>query len=249
MEIKTSEQIKLMREGGQILARILNLLKKSLREGTTTKELAQIAASELRKLGGKAAFLNYQGYPDVICVSVNDEVVHGIPGERVLKNGDVVGLDFGVIYGGFITDSALTAVVGNDTNPKVDSLISATEKALANGIKMVRSGVSVGDISNAIEKTLKAKNLGVIETLVGHGVGKKLHEPPEIPNFGLAGQGPILGAGMTIAIEPMATIGDKEVYLAEDGWSVRTVDGSLSAHFEHTVLVTESGAEILTRQQ
>lgn len=247
MEIKTPKQIKYMREGGQILASVLNTLKTYLREGITTEELAKLARSELARLGAEAAFLNYQGFPSVICISVNDEVVHGIPGKRRLSNGDIVGLDFGVKHKGLITDSAISCIVGNSAGKEVETLLNTTQEALYAGIREVKHGANIGTISAAIERTLRKRNFGVIETLVGHGVGKELHEPPEIPNFGKIGSGKALRAGMTIAIEPMATLGGKDVYLGEDGWTVKTKDKSLSAHFEHTVLVTDSGCEILTQ--
>lgn len=244
--IKTPEQIEAMRRGGKMLAQVLIAVSEQTVPGVTTKQLAAIAASELQQLGGQPAFLGYQGFPDVICISVNDQVVHGIPGSLVIKEGDLVGLDFGVSYRGLITDGAVTIPVG-EVSADAKKLLAATEQALAAGIAKVKAGVRVGDISTAIEARLRQDGLGVIEDLIGHGVGKFLHEAPGVPNFGSAGQGPILKAGMTIAIEPMATLGGKDVGVLGDGWTVVSADGSLTAQFEHTVLVTETGAEILTQ--
>lgn len=246
MRPKSDKEIQSMREGGKMLATVLQFLTPKAQPGVTTAELDVMAAAELKRLGGKPAFLGYQGFPAVICISVNDAIVHGIPTDYELKNGDVLGLDFGVEYNGLITDSAITIVVGENSDSEVAKLITGTKQSLAAGIAKVKDGAMVGDISHAIEERLRADNLGVIESLVGHGTGNKLHEPPEIPNFGQAGQGPVIRTGMTIAVEPMATLGGKDVYIDTDKWTVKTADGALSAHFEHTVLVTKTGAEILT---
>lgn len=245
--VKTESEIQAMRESGRILATILKKLEQAAVPGVSTYELDTIAAHELKKLGGKPAFLGYQGFPSVLCVSVNDEVVHGIPGsKRVLREGDIVGLDFGVIYKGMITDSALTTIAGRPLQIQHQRLVSGTKQALDTGISVVKNGVHTGDIGAAIQGVLDDKRFGIVRDLVGHGVGHELHEEPNVPNFGSKGSGPTLKTGMTIAIEPMATLGTDEVYIAEDGWTVLTRDGSLSAHFEHTVLVTQDGAEILT---
>lgn len=235
-----------MREGGQMLASVLQFLKPQVQAGTTTKDLAELAKKELGKLGGEPAFLGYQGFPDVICTSVNDQVVHGIPTNYQLQNGDIVGLDFGVRLRGMISDGAISVTVGK-LDRRVEELLAATEQALNIGIDQVKNGIHVGDIGAAIEGRLRKSNLGVVEALVGHGVGYQVHEAPEIPNVGSPGQGPILRSGETVAIEPMATLGGKEVFVDKDHWTVRTADHSLAAHFEHTVLVTEDGAEILTQ--
>lgn len=246
-QIKTDEEIASMRIGGRMLMTVLDyLVKQHLKAGISTKELAVVAASELSKLGGKPAFLGFEGYGDVICISVNEEVVHGIPGDLVINEGDVVGLDFGVTYDGMITDGAVTAGVGQ-VSTQAQRLLTGTAQALQKGIVQAKAGARVGDISFAIESRLKADGLGVVEDLIGHGVGHGLHEEPGIPNYGRAGQGPQLLTGMTIAIEPMATLGGRAVSLDEDGWTVRTADGSWAAQFEHTVLITEAGAEILTK--
>lgn len=245
--VKTDAEIAAMRTSGHMLATVLNILRKQIKAGLTTKDLADMAAQELETLGGKPAFLGYQGFPDVICISVNDEVVHGIPGERVLKNGDVVGLDFGVIYDGMITDGAISVIVGGKGDQKLQELVRDTEAAMLAGIEELKDGVRVGDIGAAIEKELDKKDYGIVRDLVGHGVGHHLHEDPNIPNYGRPGSGPMLRAGMTIAIEPMVTLGGDEVVMADDQWTIQTRDGSLAAHFEHTILITEDGYEVLTQ--
>lgn len=245
-KIKTKAEIESLRQSGKILATVLEVLSRQIAPGQTTEDLAKLAASELKKLGGQPAFLGYQGFPDVICISVNDELVHGIPGGRVIEAGDLVGLDFGVNYNGMITDGAVTVGVGQ-ISADAKRLLEATKQALAAGIDQVKDGVKVGNISAAIERRLRQDKLGVVEDLIGHGVGHEVHEEPGIPNFGPAGQGPVLRSGMSIAIEPMATLGGPGVVIADDGWTVRTADGSLSAQFEHTVLVTSEGAQILTQ--
>ncbi|HSX27446.1 MAG TPA: type I methionyl aminopeptidase [Patescibacteria group bacterium] len=236
-----------MRTGGKILATVLDRLSKHVMVGMNTQALADFAAKELQSLGGKPAFLGYYDFPDVLCVSVNDEVVHGIPKRsKVINSGDIVSMDFGVLYDGLITDAAISVIVGK-AKPGDEKLVETTKKSLYAGIKAVKSGVYVGDISAAIEKILTANNYGIVRDLVGHGVGHKLHEDPNIPNYGHKRTGSRLEKSMTIAIEPMATLGDWHVYTGSDGWTVNTKDGSRSAHFEHTVLITDSGAEILTQ--
>jgi len=231
-----------------MLATVLAALRERLVVGMTTKDLATLAVAELKVLGGKPAFLGYQGFPEALCVSVNNEVVHGIPNTRqVIKKGDVVSMDFGVVYKGMITDSAISVVAGTTTDDNVSRLVKQTEAALNAGINAVRDGATVGDIGAAVQKVLDKNKFGIVRDLVGHGVGHELHEDPNIPNYGRSGTGPVLQAGMTIAIEPMATLGSHEVFVAHDGWTVMTNDGSLSAHFEHTVLITQNGAEILTK--
>lgn len=248
-KVKTASEIASMRESGKMLARVLAVLSQQITEGMTTKDLAIIAASELKTLGGKPAFLGYEGFPDVLCVSINDEIVHGIPSrERVIKKGDIVGLDFGVNYRGMITDAAVTRIVGGTGSQKLNGLVNTTRAALDEGIAQVKEGVFIGDIAHAVQTVLEGKKLGIIRDLVGHGVGHKLHEEPNIPNYGTKGSGAQLIAGMTIAIEPMATVGGEDVYIDKDRWTVKTKDGSYAAHFEHTVLITETGAEILTAQ-
>lgn len=245
--VKTPKEIEAMRVSGKMLAQVLQLLKPQTVPGVSTKQLADIAAEELKKLGGEPAFLGYQGFTDVICISVNDEVVHGIPStEKVIKDGDIVGLDFGVNYKGMITDAAISVIAGKPLKSTHKKLVEVTEQALQAGIMAVHDGVRTGDIGAAVEAVLKPLGYGIVRDLVGHGTGHHVHEDPNIPNYGRANTGPWLEAGMTIAIEPMATLGGERVYIADDNWTVLTYDGSRSAHFEHTVLITEDGAEILT---
>lgn len=244
--VKTRTEIDNIRISGHILYSTLLKLQQLSVPGVTTRELDRIAAAELKAAGATAPFLGFEGFPATICISVNNEVVHGIPGSRVLEEGDIVGLDFGVNYEGMITDGAITIGVGTIT-PAAQRLLTATSEALTAGIAQVKDGVRTGDISVAIERRLRRDKLGVIEDLTGHGVGHELHEDPLIFNFGKAGHGPKLKAGMTIAIEPMATLGGKHIMVAKDDWTILTADGSLGAQFEHTVLVTETGFEILTQ--
>lgn len=237
-----------MKESGKLLAEILVKLARMVEPGISTKDLAVVAARELQAAGAGAPFLGYQGFPDVICISLNDEVVHGIPRPtRIIANGDLVSLDFGVNWRGMITDSALTLIAGQAKSPKHEQLIKYTKESLNEGIAAVHDGVRTGDIAASVEAVLNRHNYGIIRDLVGHGVGHHLHEDPNIPNFGRANTGPWLKAGMTIAIEPMATLGSEQVMLDPDGWTVRTRDHSISAHFEHTVLITDIGAEVLTQ--
>lgn len=250
--VKSAAEIERLRTSGGILAEVLRRLVAALEPGQTTGYLADLAARELAALGGKPTFLGYSPdagvppYPSTICISVNDEVVHGIPGRRVIVEGDLVGLDFGVNYEGMFTDGAVTVVAGGKPTPAQERLLRATREALELGIAQVHGGARAGNISHAIEKRLRRDKLGIIEELSGHGVGDQVHEDPLILNFGRAGTGPVLKAGMSIAIEPMATLGSRQIYVDNDGWTIRTADGSLGAQFEHTVLVTENGAEIMT---
>lgn len=247
-KVKTPSEVKAMRESGRLLATVLATLKQALEPGMTTKDLAEIAKREVRGTGGIPTFLGQYGFPDVICISLNDEIVHGIPSpKRVIKPGDVVSMDFGVTYEGMITDSAVSVVAGNVVNKRVDKLLRDTESALFAGVDVVKDGVRVGDIGNAIQHVLEQGGYGIVRDMVGHGVGHELHEEPNIPNYGNKGTGTKLSAGMTVALEPMATLGDFRVYIDIDGWTVRSNDRSLSAHFEHTVLITEDGSEILTQ--
>lgn len=247
-KIKTASEIKAMRHSGRLLATVLATLKEAVEPGMTTKDIAEIAKREIRGTGGIPSFLGQYGFPDVICISLNDEIVHGIPSKkRVLRSGDIVSMDFGVTYDGMITDSAVSVIVGDAKNPKTEKLLRDTEASLFAGVNELKDGVRVGDISHAVQQVLDRGGYGVVRDMVGHGVGHELHEEPNIPNYGKKGTGPKLSAGMTIAIEPMATLGDFRVYIDVDGWTVRSNDKSLSAHFEHTVLITENGSEILTQ--
>lgn len=245
-KVKTEEEIKSMRIAGKICSEVLAMLKDRVSAGMNTKQLADIAATEIKKQGAEPAFLGYSGFPDVICISLNEEVVHGMPKiGSIIKTGDIVSLDLGVTYKGMIVDSAISVLVGSPQRDKL-KLIEATKTSLQEGIGQLHDGCHVGDIGNAIEKVLNKGKLGIVRDLVGHGVGHKVHEEPNIPNYGVAGSGPKLLAGMTIAIEPMATMGDERVYIDEDGWTVKTIDNSLAAHFEQTVLITPESYEILT---
>jgi methionyl aminopeptidase len=236
-----------MREAGAMLATVLKLLESKLEPGMSTKDLAVMAARELEALGGKPSFLGYQGFPDVICISVNDEVVHGIPKtNHIIKEGDLVGLDFGVTVDGMVTDSAISVIAGRPKRQGDVRLLERTKQAMEAGIATLHDEVRTGDIGAAIETFLKPFNYGIVRDLVGHGVGHELHEDPNIPNYGRANTGPWLEKGMTIAIEPMVTQGSEKVYIADDGWTVVTADHSRAAHFEHTVLITQDGAEVLT---
>jgi methionyl aminopeptidase len=246
--VKTEAEIAAIRESGRMLATVLQSLKKYIEPGQSTKQLSDYAAKELRVLGGKPAFLGYNGFPEVLCVSVNDEVVHGIPRpDRMVESGDIVGLDFGVDYQGMITDSAISVIVGEPKDRSHTKFVQVTEESLRAGIKVVKDGVRTGDIGAAVQAVLDTHGYGIVRDLVGHGVGHQVHEDPNVPNYGRKGEGERLRAGMTIAIEPMTTLGDYAVTVDRDGWTIRTRDGSLSAHFEHTVLITETGAEILTK--
>lgn len=244
--VKTESELKNMRESGRMLATVHAGIKKLVQPGTNEKEVAAFAAKELKALGGQPTFLGYSGYPDVICISVNDAVVHGIPRDYVIKEGDIASFDFGVTYNGMVTDSAFSMVAG-EGDTKLQQLVSVTEQSLMAGIGVLKDGVRTGDIGSAVQAVLEMHGYGVVRELVGHGVGQSMHEEPDIPNYGTAGTGPVLKSGMTIAIEPMANLGSRHIYMDKDGWTIRTTDGQPSAHFEHTVLITDSGAEILTK--
>lgn len=246
-KVKTASEIAPMRVSGQMLATVLQKLKAQLQVGMSTLDLDDMAVKELVALGGEAAFKGYQGFPKALCVSVNDEVVHGIPrADKIIKEGDIVGLDFGVTYKGMITDAAISVIAGKPKTKGDIQLLKDTEMALRAGINAVHDKVRTGDIGFAVEDSLKHRRYGIVKDLVGHGVGHFVHEDPNVPNYGRPDTGPWLEKGMTIAIEPMITLGTDQVYIAPDGWTVLTQDGSRSAHFEHTVLITETGAEILT---
>ncbi len=246
MKPKTPQEIENIRISGHMTAKVLQLLAKRAIPGVTTEELDALAMEEVERLGGKPAFLGYQGFPKSVCISINDEIVHGIPRGTVLRAGDIVGLDYGVDYHGMITDSAVTVGVGK-ISKEAQRLITLTERSMYAGIDQVKGGAHTGDISAAVQAVLAPEHLGIVRDMAGHGVGHEIHEDPWIPNFGVAGKGPVLQTGMTIAIEPMATLGTHEVIFESDGWTVSTADGSLAAHFEHTVLVTDDGYEVLTQ--
>jgi methionyl aminopeptidase len=244
VNLKNSLEIENMRRSGEILTTVLDRLVDAARPGKKITELDKMAGELTRKMGGQPAFLNYQGFPANLCVSLNNEIVHAIPTDRKLNYGDLVGIDYGVSYNGMITDAARTISIGKPSED-AQRLLTGCYEALQTAIEIVRDGVHVGDIGAAIEKKLNDYGLKVIYSLTGHGVGYELHEDPVIANYGQAGTGDVLKAGMTIAIEPIAAIGTHDLYLADDGWTYMTRDGSLSAQFENTLLVTKDGCEIL----
>lgn len=245
INIKSDYEISLMRKAGNIVYRTHKYLKPYVKPGITTKELDKLAYDFIISQDATPSFLNYNGFPGSICTSVNDEVVHGIPSSRKLKNGDIIGIDIGANYKGYHGDSAWSYRVGSVSKEK-EYLLEHTEKALYEGLKQVKPGNRIGDISNAIETYAKAHNLGVVRELVGHGVGSSLHEEPDVPNYGKKGTGPLLKEGMTIAIEPMLNLGTHKIYILDDDWTIITRDGLPSAHFEHSVVVTKDGYRILT---
>jgi methionyl aminopeptidase len=242
---KSAREIDQMAEAGAVVVRTLELLREHIRPGVTTGELDRVADEFIRSHGGVPTFKGYRGYPAAICVSPNDMVVHGIPGAYALDDGDIVSLDIGVTLDGFVADSAYTFGVG-EISEDAELLLQAGEAALAAGIEQARLGNHVGDISAAVQRTTEEAGFSVVRQLVGHGVGRSMHEEPQIPNFGQPGRGPLLAEGMTLAIEPMINAGTPDITMADDGWSISTADGSLSAHFEHTVAVTADGPRILT---
>jgi methionyl aminopeptidase len=243
---KSAAELETMARAGEIVADTLSLLAEHVVPGTTTAELDRIAEEYIRSRGGYPTFKGYKGYPASICASPNAMVVHGIPGPYELKPGDVLAVDVGVTLDGYVADSAWTYPVGNISDT-ASRLLEACEEALYAGIEEARIGNAIGDISAAVQRVVEAAGFAVVRSLVGHGVGRSMHEEPQIPNFVQAHRGPELKTGMTLAIEPMITAGDPEVFVHDDDWSISTVDGSLAAHFEHTVAVTEQGPWILTR--
>lgn len=243
--IKSAEEIAIMRQAGRIVATVLEALRLQVKPGMKTEELDTIAAQEVVRLGAKPSFKGYHGYPANLCVSVNDEIVHGIPGERVLREGDVVSLDFGAIFQGFQGDAAITVGLGK-VSPEAERLIATTDGALKAGIAAARSGARLGDVSAAIQNYIESRRYSVVREYTGHGIGREMHEDPPIPNFGVKGSGPVLKRGMALAIEPMVNIGDWRTKVGGNGWTVSTSDGSLSAHFEHTIAITDGEAEVLT---
>lgn len=248
INIKTASEQEIMRQGGKILAQILAELKDKTIPGVTKKELNELANRLCTKYHVKPSFLGYGGYPATVCISLNNEVVHGIPDETAIKEGDMVSLDMGVFHAGFHTDSALTMVCGAAKDEKAEKLIKTAENALFSAVDLIKPGIRLGDVSERIQQTAEYYGYGVIRTLVGHGIGREVHEAPHVPNFGVKDTGPVLKSGMTIAIEPMFTeSGEIGVHLGPDGWTYLTDDDSRATHFEHTILVTESGAEVLTR--
>ncbi|MCY1041841.1 type I methionyl aminopeptidase [Corallococcus sp. bb12-1] len=247
MEIKSAGDIALMREAGRIVREILDELEKAVAPGVSTWELDALAEQLIAKKGARSAFKGYHGFPGVLCASVNQEVVHGIPNrKRRLVAGDLMKLDFGVVYRGFFGDSARTVPVGKVT-PEAQALVDATRQSLEKAIQVMQVGNRIGDIGHAVQSHVEARGFSVVQDFVGHGIGRKLHEPPQVPNYGQAGSGMKLRAGMVLAVEPMVNQGTADVEVLEDEWTAVTVDGKLSAHFEHTILISERGPEVLTR--
>ena len=234
-----------MRRAGAVVGSVLTLLKRSVEPGMTTNDLDRIAYKEITRMGATPTFKGYRGFPASICTSVNEEIVHGIPGKRVLIEGDVVKVDVGATLDGLIGDAAVSLPVGQ-VSPEATALMDATRESLEAGIKASVAGNRVGDIGAAVEAWGKARNYGVVREFVGHGVGRFLHEDPQVPNYGQPGMGPLLRPGMCIAIEPMFNLGDWRTRILDDNWTVVTADGKLSSHFEHTIAITEQGPEILT---
>ncbi|MBW4062220.1 type I methionyl aminopeptidase [Candidatus Saccharibacteria bacterium] len=244
-KVKTPIEIERIRISGKMLGAVLRHVGAAVTPGITTGELDDIGAREIKRLGGKATFYGFEGFPRTMCISVNEEIQHAIPGKRVLAEGDIVNLDGGVTYEGMITDAGITVGVGS-ISPAAQRLINATKDALARGIDQVKPGAKTGDISHAVETRLRRDSLGIVKELAGHGVGHELHEDPSIPNYGFPHRGTRLLEGMTIAIEPIATLGKGQMYVLDDDWTLVSRDNSWAAQFEHTVLVTDYGAEILT---
>ncbi|MEK7626534.1 MAG: type I methionyl aminopeptidase [Patescibacteria group bacterium] len=246
-KVKTAKEIKAMRIAGKALGTILNELEKEIKVGMSTLDVAKLTRKKIKQMGVKPAFLGYQGFPDVICISIDEEIVHGIPkADKIIENGAVVKLDLGIKHEGMIVDGAITTIVG-EAGKEVRDLSDRTKQSLHEGLKAVKAGRSVGDIGYAIEKYANQFNYGIIRDLVGHGVGHEVHEDPNIPNYGKKNSGMELQAGMTIAIEPMLTLGSEDVAVLPDGWTIITRDASIGCQFEHTVLVTDKGCEILTQ--
>ncbi len=244
--VKTAKEIDNLRDSGRILAEILAGVREAAQPGATGKDIDRLVATQAGKAKAKCVFNGYNGYPANICISNNEVVNHGIPDNKQFKQGDVISFDFGVSFGGMITDSAVTIVIGEAPSGDKKRLLEVTEGSLYDGLEQVRAGCRVGDISAAIGGTIEKFGLGVVKELVGHGVGHMIHEQPDIPNYGRTNTGPVLKKGMTIAVEPITTLGSGAVEFDKDGWTIRTADNTLSAQFEHTVLVTEDGCEILT---
>jgi methionyl aminopeptidase len=243
--IKTEDEIEGMRRSCHAVSEIRDRLFEKIEPGITTSEIDEYAAEMIKEFGGKSAFLNYRGFPGNICISLNQEVVHGIGSKRKMAYGDLVKIDVGIILDGWVGDTAVSVPVGV-VSPEIEKLTRKTEEALYKGISKATHGARLGDVSSAIEKHVVSEGYSVVREFVGHGVGRKLHEEPQIPNYGRAGTGPKLKAGMTLAIEPMVNMGRAEVKILKDGWTVVTIDGKPSAHYEHTILVTEGKPEILT---
>ena len=246
--LKSAQEIDMMREAGQIVGQTLQILRKAIKPGITTAQLDALAKRKIESCNAQPAFLGYRGFPASICASLNEEVVHGIPGLRRLKNGDIISIDVGVYYKGYYGDAAVTFPVG-EVSPQALELLEVTEQSLHEGLSKAYPGKRLQDISHAIQNYVESRGYSVVRNYVGHGIGSEMHEEPQVPNFGLPGKGPRLEAGMVLAIEPMVNVGTWEVETLKDDWTVVTADRSLSAHFEHTVAILEDGPTILTLMQ
>ena len=244
--IKSEEELQILRQAGKILASIIAQIKGSVKIEVTTRQIDAQVEALIEKHGVKPAFKGYRGFPSSTCISVNEEVVHGIPGDRILREGDIVSLDIGIRHKGYFSDTAVTLAIGK-INSKIQSLLDTTRESLYRGIEQARVNNHLSDISQAIQEVIENKGFSVVREFVGHGIGQNLHEDPEIANFGVAHQGPVLREGMVFAIEPMANLGGWQTKIKDDGWTVVTADGQPSAHFEHTIAVTSQGPEILTQ--
>lgn len=245
--LKTPAEIEIMARASRLVAETLAMLRREVRAGVTTEDLDRLAEQFIRSHGGTPAFKGYRNYPKTLCASINDQVVHGIPSKRALKGGDIIGLDLGAIVDGFYGDSAVTVVVGN-VNPRIAELVKVTEESLYAGIAQAIVGNRLSDISHAVQRHAEAAGFSVVTDFVGHGIGRQLHEEPQVPNYGKPGQGPRLQEGMVLAIEPMINMGKSGVRVLDDRWTAVTTDGSVSAHFEHTIAIQSSGPpRILTQ--
>ncbi len=244
--IKKGAELAAMRVSCRMTATVLAEVAAAVRPGVTTGELDLLARKVIARLGAAPSFLGYHGYPAALCISINEEVIHGIPGQRIVQDGDVVSIDVGVFHNGFHGDSATTVLAGGGASELV-KLLDTTRRALDAALAVAKAGVRLSDVSNAVERIVKAAGCSVVRDFVGHGIGRRLHEEPQVPNYGAPGRGPVLQAGMTLAIEPMVNLGGHEVKVLDDNWTVVTRDGSPSAHFEHTVAICEGGVEVLTR--
>jgi methionyl aminopeptidase len=245
--LKSQDEIEKMRRAGRVVREVLELVRSHVKPGATTLDLEKVAEARIAELGARPAFKGYHGYPCVLCTSINSEVVHGIPSKkRVLKEGDIVSVDCGAVVDGYFGDAAITIPVGEKIAPQTAKLLTVTEASLQAAIAVVKPGATLGDIGAAVQGVVEAEGFSVVRDFVGHGIGVHMHEEPQVPNFGEAGHGMKLRSGMVLAIEPMVNVGKPEVRVLKDGWTAVTDDGSMSAHFEHTVAVTDTGATILT---
>ena len=246
VEIKNSQEVDKLRAAAKVVAKTLALLKKEIRVGISTEQLDKIARKKIEDEGAKPGFLGYRGYPATVCVSINEEVVHGIPSKRIIKNGDIVSFDVGAIVDGFYGDAAITVPVGK-VKPEYLKLIDVTRSSLNKALAVIKEGVHLGDVSYAVQEFVEKEGMSVVKEFTGHGIGRRLHEDPSIPNFGTVGKGLILRSGMTLAIEPMVCLGKGDITVLKDGWTAVSSDGSYAAHFEHDICVTDSGCEILSK--